>query len=183
MVDREASGPRPQAMLPPVMAAFGWSAALWLPGYVGLAVAALLLLALPSFEQAPPQQPGAGAAARPSLGRVLGEVLRSREQWLIALGYLFISAVRAGIADWTPVLLAEAGRADAREAAGARGACAAATPIHHRMCDAPCCARAARFLVALDVGGCAGSIFAGYISDALCVRQSGGGSRVGETRR
>lgn len=128
------------------MAQFGWRAALFSPAMVCCCVASLLACslygsptALREQEQgvSPKQLPQAGG-----LGRMLGEqVMQNPALWLMGLNYFGVSMVRTCLSDWTSVFLLEA-----------KG-----IPL----------TVSARCLFFMEVGGFAGSLVAGAVSDRL----------------
>ena len=134
-----------------VASAGDWRAAAVVPMAVGLAVAALVAVAVraepsPAGKAAvvpPGARPGraaADAAAGGGLGAVC-TVLGDWRQWTLGLAYVLLSVVRSGVADWAVHMLAE-------------GPAGALSPE-----------QAGNALASMELGGFVGGVSAGLISD------------------
>jgi len=128
------------------IAAWGWKSALYAPAAAAFAIAAVLGLFLHGSPEAASDAAN-GQAARPkpppgNLGRMLSEqVVLNASLWLMAVNYFSVSMVRTCLSDWSNVLL--------REEKG--------LPL----------ASTARCLFLMELGGFAGSLVAGALSDRL----------------
>lgn len=148
----------------------GWRAGFFAPGLVGIVVAMLVFAtARPTPESvgfkaveeplvaAPAEAAGANAAAGKVTGS-LGIVLRDVRIWLLALSYMCVYAIRQGVTSWSVFYLLETGRAGNAASAALR-------------------------VTGLELGGLAGSLVAGAVSDRLVSRCKTGDGRVGRRIR
>jgi len=134
-------------LLTPLVAAFGWRSALWGPAVVGGGVAALLMVLLRDGPAATPakktaeDKPSKKTVDDGNFAATVRDMMTTPYVWLLGLGYALLTFARVGLSDWTLVFI----------------------KAHHRL---P--AELARdCLVALEFGGFAGGLAAGFVSDAL----------------
>ena len=129
------------------IARWGWKAALYSPAAASCAIAAALGLLLYGSPEAAQRSREGSDDSRPSqprnsLSKMLGEqVVMNPALWLMAVNYFGVSMVRTCLSDWSNVFL--------REEKG--------LPL----------AAAARCLFLMELGGFAGSLVAGSVSDKL----------------
>jgi OPA family sugar phosphate sensor protein UhpC-like MFS transporter len=167
--------------------AFGWRWGMWAPGLIGIAVGLAVLGTVrdrpqdcgypavddgskvaskaqqPATPSVPPSMKGSPASATPtaakaSNGSMLGamrSVLRMPAIWALAFTYFFIYVVRQGVTSWLVFyLMAEKGATDA--------------------------AQAALTVSGLELGGLAGSMVAGALSDKSIRAAAPGVGHVGK---
>ena len=157
---------------------YGWSWGMWVPGIIGVVLGVVILLGLKESPEAagfPPVEeasaaPGGGAAgegetgeegkpeakSKASLREILVEtVLKNPYIWGMAFTYFFVYIVRQGVTSWFVFyMIQEKGAADA-------GAAAARVS-------------------GLELGGLAGSLLAGRLSDMMVNRAGPGEGAVGK---
>jgi MFS transporter, OPA family, sugar phosphate sensor protein UhpC len=139
------------------MSYWGWQASFWVPGGIALVCAAAIALlvrdrptggdkavGLPSPSPAarivpPPSSTSPGAR----LWQIVGPVVSSRAMWALGVSYAFNSLVRSALIDWAPVVLQVA-------------VAASSSPAVIVTC-----------VTAYELGGAAGGLLSGVVSDAL----------------
>lgn len=134
-------------VLTPLVASFGWRAALWGPAAAGAATVLALALFLSESpkEKAKPAS-SSTAASKPQAEpwtSTVRRMLRSPSIWFLGAGYAFLTTVRVAVSDWSLVFLSS------KSFLGL-------PPDRARDC-----------LVALEAGGFAGGLAAGAVSDAV----------------
>ncbi len=153
-------------LLTPLVALYGWRAATVAPGLAGLAFAAILLLFTQEYPHEHYESGGSGRAgdasalkeaskAAPKAPKVPAQswsatllaMMTDVNLLSLGLGYAFLTAVRVGVQDWSLIFLQEL-RGVKLEVA--------------RDC-----------MVALELGGFAGGIVAGAVSDRLFAGRRG----------
>lgn len=133
---------------------YGWRWGMYAPGVVGIAVGLLILLIMRDSPESigyPPIEPkkptASGAKNQPSIMDSLkNECLKNPFTWLFAISYFFVYVVRTGVTAWFIHFLIQA--------KGLDGAAAAVR------------------VSGLELGGLAGSLSAGAISDVAIRRYS-----------
>lgn len=135
-------------MLPPMMSATSWHAALYAPGAVGVSLSALLLLFL---EESPANISVSGVQSGNDKDKVqkkedlsalvYSEVFVNPSIYLLGVCYFSISVIRNGLGDWAIKFLDEEWQ----------------LPGH----------AASKCLLMLEYGGFIGSFAAGYVSDKV----------------
>lgn len=133
---------------------YGWRWGMYAPGIVGIAVGLLILLIMKDSPESvgyPPIEPkkthAAGAKDKPSIMESLTqECLKNPFTWLFAISYFFVYIVRTGVTAWFIHFLIKGKGLDA--------------------------AAAAVRVSGLELGGLAGSLSAGAISDFVIRKYS-----------
>ena len=136
------------------MSYWNWHASLYLPGFIGVTVAAFLYLTLSdSPHGASKNEKVHHTAARASSSRsaridnskvaevIRKDVFRNSGIWLLAISYFCVSVARSGLGDWALKILGESWGLEREHAASC--------------------------LFLLEVGGFLGSLGAGMVSDLL----------------
>lgn len=140
-------------LLTPLVAAFGWRAALWAPALIGLATVLGLVVLLDERPRvsAPAAAPSATTPAKTASQpqpdpsnwtATVRRMLTSPDIWFLGAGYSFVTLVRVAVSDWALVFVTS------KDFLGLPAETA-------RDC-----------LVALEVGGFVGGLAAGAVSDA-----------------
>ena len=130
-------------ILTPLVAAFGWRAAIWGPAISGGVMASLLILFLVEgpVKEANGNQPEEAAEPDNNFMETVRIMMLSPDVWLLGLGYALLTFTRVGISDWSLVFLKDKHKLTTEVA---------------RDC-----------LVSLEVGGFIGGLAGGFVSDAL----------------
>lgn len=146
---------------------FGWRWGMWVPGIAGLVMGAYVListadspekLGFPPVEEVKSKAPKTSEPAKPKpslLEMLVKNVLKNPYIWGMAFTYFFVYIIRQGVTSWSVFFLMKAkGIADAGTAA---------------------------FLVSgLELGGLAGSLLAGKLSDKMIANAKDGEGYVGK---
>lgn len=133
-------------LLTPLVSEFGWRVALWGPALAGASFCLVLLVLLRESPSAAKKEEEEKPAAKKEEDggyvQAVKQMLREREIWCLGLAYALLTLVRVGMADWGLVILRE-----------------------HLQLGSEY--RARDCLVALEVGGFAGGLAAGVVSDSV----------------
>ena len=134
----------PALTLAPLMAAWGWKASLYFPAIAG-AIAALVLAALlqdgPSQKKMTKTKESKGDTHDRKSRKSPWFILNSWKSHCLGAGYMFLTAIRVGVADWILVLLQDVHGLDTQRA---------------RVC-----------IIALEAGAFLGGLATGYVSDKI----------------
>uniref|UniRef100_A0A6U9RBK6 Major facilitator superfamily (MFS) profile domain-containing protein n=1 Tax=Picocystis salinarum TaxID=88271 RepID=A0A6U9RBK6_9CHLO len=147
--------------------ALGWQWGMWAPGIIGAVIAVFLLFAVkdspesagfPPVEVTKDSEPVETEESAEEISlwdNLVQNVLTNPYIWGMALSYFFIYVLRQGVTSWSVFFLMKAkGVADV--------------------------AAASYRVSGLELGGLAGSLLAGRLSDAMIARSKGKGGNVGK---
>ena len=127
----------PAIVLLPLMDAYGYRAAFYVPAVAG----AFAAIALAAFLRDGPAVAASKCRPKKQDGGSPMDILKSWKAYALGAGYMFLTVIRVGVADWILVLLQD---------------------VHGISPD-----RAKPCILALEIGSFVGGLAAGYVSDKL----------------